>query len=111
MNRQKIDAHGRNLRCRSPNRFFDIEKLQVEKDAHLSLKHPFNHLRPGGGIEFQPYFHEGNLPLQPVQQTLGLGDCYTFKAIDPVSKLMPCWLVGFRTTEALSTSWPIWPRA
>jgi hypothetical protein len=27
---------------------------------------------------------------------LGLGDCYTFTAIDPVTKLMPCWLVGFR---------------
>jgi IS1 family transposase len=27
---------------------------------------------------------------------LALGDCYTFTAIDPVSKLMPCWLVGFR---------------
>lgn len=25
------------------------------------------------------------------------GDCYTFTAIDPVSKLMPCWLVGPRT--------------
>ena len=30
---------------------------------------------------------------------LGLGDCYTFTAIDPVSKLMPCWLIGFRTSE------------
>lgn len=30
---------------------------------------------------------------------LSLGDCYTFTAIDPVSKLMPCWLVGFRTAE------------
>jgi IS1 family transposase len=28
------------------------------------------------------------------------GDCYTFTAIDPVSKLMPCWLVGQRTTQA-----------
>jgi IS1 family transposase len=27
------------------------------------------------------------------------GDCYTFTAIDPVSKLMPCWLVGQRTVE------------
>jgi IS1 family transposase len=26
------------------------------------------------------------------------GDCYTFTAIDPVSKLMPCWLVGERST-------------
>jgi IS1 family transposase len=25
------------------------------------------------------------------------GDCYTFTAIDPESKLMPCWLVGQRT--------------
>lgn len=30
---------------------------------------------------------------------LSLGDCYTFTAIDPVSKLMPCWLVGFRNEE------------
>jgi IS1 family transposase len=28
-----------------------------------------------------------------------LGDCYTFTAIDPVTKLMPCWLVGHRTAE------------
>lgn len=27
---------------------------------------------------------------------LGLGDCYTYTAIDRDSKLMPCWLVGFR---------------
>ena len=25
------------------------------------------------------------------------GDCYTFTAIDPETKLMPCWLVGMRT--------------
>jgi len=25
------------------------------------------------------------------------GDCYTFTAIDPETKLMPCWLVGART--------------
>ena len=25
------------------------------------------------------------------------GDCYTFTAIDPVTKLMPCWLVGQRS--------------
>ena len=30
---------------------------------------------------------------------LRLGDCYTFTAIDPVTKLMPCWLVGFRTGQ------------
>lgn len=28
------------------------------------------------------------------------GDCYTFTAIDPVTKLMPCWLVGERTHAA-----------
>ena len=32
--------------------------------------------------------------------TLGLGDCYTYTAIDSVTKLMPCWLVGFRTAES-----------
>jgi IS1 family transposase len=28
-----------------------------------------------------------------------VGDVYTFTAIDPVTKLMPCWLVGHRTME------------
>jgi IS1 family transposase len=28
------------------------------------------------------------------------GDCYTFTAIDPESKLMPCWLVAQRTAQA-----------
>ena len=32
--------------------------------------------------------------------TLGLGDCYTYAAIDPVTKLMPCWLVGYCTNES-----------
>lgn len=27
------------------------------------------------------------------------GDCYTFTAIDPVTKLMPCWLVGERSAK------------
>jgi IS1 family transposase len=31
---------------------------------------------------------------------LRLGDCYTFTAIDPVTKLMPCWLVGVRNAES-----------
>jgi IS1 family transposase len=31
---------------------------------------------------------------------LGLGDCYTYTAIDPVTKLMPCWMVGYRTSES-----------
>ncbi len=34
------------------------------------------------------------------QAMAGVGDCYTFTAIDPVSKLMPCWLVGQRTAQA-----------
>jgi IS1 family transposase len=39
-----------------------------------------------------------NVPAD-ADPALSLGDCYTFTAIDPVSKLMPCWLVGFRTEE------------
>jgi hypothetical protein len=31
--------------------------------------------------------------------TAAYGDCYTFTAIDPETKLMPCWLVGQRTRE------------
>jgi IS1 family transposase len=27
------------------------------------------------------------------------GDCYTFTAIDPETKLMPCWLVGSRSIQ------------
>jgi len=30
----------------------------------------------------------------------GYGDCYTFTAIDADTKLMPCWLVGARTTAS-----------
>ncbi|MDP1968374.1 MAG: IS1 family transposase [Burkholderiaceae bacterium] len=29
----------------------------------------------------------------------GYGDAYTFTAIDPETKLMPCWLVGTRTAQ------------
>lgn len=29
----------------------------------------------------------------------GFGDCYTFTAIDPDTKLMPCWLVGTRDRQ------------
>ena len=39
-----------------------------------------------------------NVPAN-AEPTHGLGDCYTFTAIDPVTKLMPCWLIGFRTAE------------
>ena len=31
--------------------------------------------------------------------TLGLGDCYTYTSIDPVTKLMPCWMLGYRDAE------------
>ena len=29
----------------------------------------------------------------------GLGDCYTFTAIDRATKLMPCYMLGYRTAE------------
>jgi IS1 family transposase len=35
----------------------------------------------------------------PADDESGNGDCYTFTAIDPETKLMPCWLVGTRTAE------------
>ena len=35
----------------------------------------------------------------PIDNPEGFGDCYTFTAIDPVTKLLPCWLVGTRTAE------------
>ena len=35
----------------------------------------------------------------PTENPEGLGDCYTFTAIDPETKLMPCWLVGTRTRQ------------
>jgi IS1 family transposase len=31
--------------------------------------------------------------------THGLGDCYTFTAIDRDTKLMPCYMLGYRTAE------------
>jgi hypothetical protein len=30
----------------------------------------------------------------------GFGECYTFTAIDPDTKLMPCWLVGTRSQHS-----------
>jgi IS1 family transposase len=38
-----------------------------------------------------------NVPQGPAG--FWVGDCYTFTAIDPATKLMPCWLVGHRTSE------------
>lgn len=35
----------------------------------------------------------------PIDNPESYGDCYTFTAIDPVTKLMPCWLVGTRTSQ------------
>ena len=35
----------------------------------------------------------------PVDDESGSGDCYTFTAIAPETKLMPCWLVGTRSRE------------
>ena len=40
-----------------------------------------------------------NVPTD-ADPALGLGDCYTYTANDPVTKLMPCWLVGYRTLES-----------
>ena len=39
-----------------------------------------------------------NVPAD-ADPALCLGDCYTFTAIDRNTKLMPCWLVGFRTSD------------
>lgn len=40
-----------------------------------------------------------NVPVE-ADPELRLGDCYTFTAIDPVTKLMPCWLVGIRNADS-----------
>ena len=32
--------------------------------------------------------------------THGLGDCHTYTSIDPVTKLMPCWMLGYRDAES-----------
>ncbi len=40
-----------------------------------------------------------NVPAD-ADPALGLGDCYTFTAIDRPTKLMPCWLVGFRDWQS-----------
>ena len=39
-----------------------------------------------------------NVPAD-ADSALGLGDCYTYIAIDPVTKLMPCYMLGYRSTE------------
>jgi IS1 family transposase len=35
----------------------------------------------------------------PLDNPENYGDCYTFTAIDPETKLMPCWLVGTRSRQ------------
>lgn len=40
-----------------------------------------------------------NVPAD-ADPALALGDCYTFTAIDRETKLMPCWLVGFRDWQS-----------
>lgn len=40
-----------------------------------------------------------NVPAD-TDPALALGDCYTFTAIDRETKLMPCWLVGFRDWQS-----------
>jgi hypothetical protein len=40
-----------------------------------------------------------NVPAD-ADPALRLGDAYTFTAIDPVTKLMPCWFVGLRNAES-----------
>ena len=39
-----------------------------------------------------------NVPAD-ADPALRLGDCYRFTAIDSETKLMPCWLVGYRTAQ------------
>lgn len=39
-----------------------------------------------------------NVPAD-ADPALRLGDCYTYTAIDRETKLMPCWLVGFRNSQ------------
>lgn len=40
-----------------------------------------------------------NVPAD-ADPTRGLGDCYCFTAIDPVTKLMPCYMLGYRDGES-----------
>ena len=40
-----------------------------------------------------------NVPVESDPE-LGLGDCYTFTSIDPVTKLMPCYMLGYRDAES-----------
>ena len=40
-----------------------------------------------------------NVPIESDPE-LGLGDCYTYTSIDPVTKLMPCYMLGYRDAES-----------
>ena len=39
-----------------------------------------------------------NVPAD-ADPALGLGDCYTYTAIDRATKLMPCYMLGYRTAQ------------
>lgn len=39
-----------------------------------------------------------NVPAD-ADPALGLGDCYTYTAIDRATKLMPCYMLGYRTAD------------
>lgn len=41
---------------------------------------------------------QNNVPAD-ADPTRGLGDCYTFTAIDRDTKLIPCYMLGYRTSE------------
>jgi IS1 family transposase len=44
------------------------------------------------------YAKQGNVP-EEMRGVFGYGDVWTWTAIDAQTKLVPCWLVGLRTTE------------
>src|ERR671910_3298395 len=72
MDGQKLDAH----RCHSfrgaPNRFLNIQKLQIEKDALAPLEETLPDVRASRCIELEPYLHEGDLILHLIHQPFGI---------------------------------------
>jgi hypothetical protein len=71
MNRQELYAHRRNPRSGPANGFLDIEEFEVQKYPLASHDQALNHLRSGGGIEFESDLHKHDLILDPVEQPLG----------------------------------------